>query len=183
MHANMICRVGRWRLNLVTISLMRHMHHDEPVSMVTPLGFHHPLVKPCMKFSLTRLSVNSPLTSFPFAHQHSQLQTSWAVYVGVSSPSQDNHPAPPFFVDPVQVTTLRSCRVLLSLLSTLQYDRVRLPSSSTPFRFLIGIVSCPPFADRGEGLPSCTDVCRNVSPLIPRREARLSSPYRSNRTC
>lgn len=70
------CRVGQWRLDFVTISSIRHMHHDEPVSMVTPLGFHRPLVKPYVKFSLIRLSLNSPLTSFPFAHQHSQLQAS-----------------------------------------------------------------------------------------------------------
>jgi hypothetical protein len=66
------------------------------------------------------------------------------------------------------------------------YDRVPLPPSSTPFRFLVGIVSSPVTAGRGEGLlPTSrdTDVFRSVSPLIPRREQRLSFPYLSNHHC
>jgi len=66
------CRVGQWRLDFVTISSIRHMHHDEPVSIVTPLGFHRPLIKPYRRFSLIRLSLSIPLMTFVFVHQHSQ---------------------------------------------------------------------------------------------------------------
>ncbi len=40
------------------------MHIGETVSIAIPSGFHRPLFEPCVKFSLTRLSENSPPVNF-----------------------------------------------------------------------------------------------------------------------
>ena len=116
------------------------MHQNEPVSMVSPSGFHRPLIEPYAKFSLIRLSENILPAAF-----HCQLPTlsplSFLNILPALVSRKGNRRVHPLFGDAVQVTALPSEDVLLHL-HLKYYGGVRLPASSMPFRFLIDIVSC-----------------------------------------
>lgn len=51
-------------MTALTISSIHPVQRDETVSIAIPSDFHRPFIEPYMKFSLIRLSENSPLANF-----------------------------------------------------------------------------------------------------------------------
>jgi hypothetical protein len=118
--------------------------------MAAPPGFHRPLVEPYVRFSLIRLSENIlPAASrlVGIVTVRASRASFWPLYpsrgIATPFPSSDNA---------VQVTALPSGDVILRLHQR-YYDGIRLPASSIPFRFLIGIVSCWSFPQPRRGSP------------------------------